>query len=79
MNGTIRLRVILDMLSLNNFLAFMIIKRVGRIFSINRIPYPVFLIDYPVALARCIGGGDQVPLSACGWSGQYKRKTILND
>jgi len=38
---------------------------------------PYFLIDYPVALARCICGGDHVPLSACG-CGQYKRKTILN-
>ena len=35
------------------------------------------MIGYPVVLARCIGGGDHVPLRAC-CSGTYKRITRLN-
>jgi len=57
---------------------YLIKQNVGsRKFQYQLNSLPVFLIDYPVALARCIGAGDHVPLSAC-WSGQYKRNTKLN-
>jgi len=47
-------------------------------YKLKSLQLDLILIDYLVALARCIGGGDHVPLSACGWLGQYNRKTILN-